>query len=76
MEKGIPDRVEGIPPAAGTSTRGPQVSIGDVVIIHSDDQPRGMWSLGRVEELLVGNDGEARGAVLRVAGKGRRAKHL
>ena len=33
-----------------------------------------MWSLGLVEWLLVGNDGEARGAVLRVAGKVRRAK--
>ena len=38
----------------------PQVSVGDVVIIHSDDQPRGMWKFGRVEELLVGTDGEAR----------------
>ena len=54
----------------------PRVSVGDVVIIHSDDQPRGLWKLGRVEELLVGTDGEARGAVLRVAGQGRRAKLL
>ena len=55
---------------------GPRVSVGDVVIIHDDNQPRGMWNLGRVEELLVGNDGEVRGAVLRMAGQGRKAKHL
>ena len=54
---------------------GPSVLIGDV-IIHSDHQPRGMWNLGRVEELLVGKDGEARAAVLRMASQGRRAKHL
>ena len=47
-----------------TNSKGPQVSVGDVMIIHSDDQPRGMWNLGRVEKLLVGNDGEARGAIL------------
>ena len=45
----------------------PRVSMGDVTI-HSDDQPRGMWKLGRVKELLIGADGEARGVVLRVAG--------
>ena len=33
----------------GTNSKAPQVSVGDVVIIHSDDQPRGMWSLGLVE---------------------------
>jgi hypothetical protein len=60
----------------GKNSKAPQVSVGDVVIIHSDDQPRGMWNLGRVEELMIGNDGEARGAVLRVAGRGRRAKRL
>ncbi len=54
----------------------PRVAVGDVVIIHSDDQPRGMWKLGKVEELLTGPDGEHRAAVLRVAGQGRAAKRL
>ena len=53
-----------------------QVSVGDIVIVHSTDQPRGFWKLGRVKELLVGHDGEVQGAVLRVAGKGRQATVL
>jgi len=60
--RGIPDAV--------------RVSVGDVVVIHSDDQPRGFWKLGRVEETLNGPDGEPRGAILRVAGKGRSATRL
>ena len=52
------------------SSSGPRVSVGDVVIIHDDNQPKGMWNLSRVEELLVGNDGEVRGAVLRIARQG------
>ena len=60
----------------GKGSSASRVSVGDVVVIHSDNQPRGMWDLGLVEELLIGSNGEARGAVLRVAGPGRRAKHL
>lgn len=48
----------------------PKISVGDVVIIHND-QPRAMWKLGIVEELLVGADGESRAAVLRVSGQKR-----
>ena len=53
-----------------------RVSVGDVVVIHSDDQPRGFWKLGRVEETVSGPDGEPRGAVLQVASKGRSATCL
>ena len=48
----------------------PRIAIGDVVVIHSEDQPRAMWKLGVVVELLVGTNGENRAAVLRVAGQG------
>ena len=54
----------------------PNISVGDVVIIHDDDQARCMWKLGRVEKLLVGADDEIRAAVLKVAGHGRAANHL
>ena len=53
-----------------------QVSVGDVVIVHSADQPRGFWKLGLVNEVLVGRDGKIRGAVVKVAGKGRQGKFL
>ncbi len=53
----------------------PRISVGDVVIIHND-QPRAMWKLGLVEELLVGADGEKIAAVLRVSGQERELKRL
>ena len=53
----------------------PRIAVGDVVIIH-DEQPRAMWKLGNVEELLIGADGENRAAVLRVSGQGGVSKHL
>ena len=53
-----------------------RVSVNDVVVIHSDNQPRGFWKLGRVIETLSGPDGEPRGALLQVVGKGRSATRL
>ena len=46
------------------------VNIDNIVVIHNDDQPRALWKLGRVKELVIGQDGVARGAVLQVASKG------
>ena len=43
------------------------VSKGDVVIVHDDTLPRGLWKLGRIQELLTGRDGQTRAAVVRVA---------
>ena len=54
----------------------PTIAVGDVVVVHSEDQPRALWKLGVVAELLVGTDGENRAAVVRVAGQGRAIKHL
>ena len=58
------------------NSHAPRIAVGDIVVIHSDDQPRAMWKLGKVEELLTGADGEHRAAVLRVAGQGRSFKRL
>ena len=52
------------------------VSVGDLVVIHDDNQPRGFWKLGKVEQVMTGRDGLARGAVVRVANKGRQATRL
>lgn len=46
---------------------GRKISVGDVVVIHDDNQPRGLWRLGLVLELIVGRDGYVRGAKVRVS---------
>ena len=47
----------------------PNLSVGDVVIVHSERLPRGLWKLGRIQELLQGRDGHCRGAVVRTMTK-------
>ena len=44
---------------------------GDVVTVYGEGVKRGNWKLAKVEELIIGNDKEVRGAKVRVAGKGR-----
>ena len=46
------------------------VSIGDVVIVHDEDQPRGKWCTGKVEALVTGSDGHVRGAIVPVKHEG------
>ena len=46
---------------------------GDIVVVHDDNLPRTLWHIGRVQNLLKGNDGYARGAVVRVGDKGKRS---
>ena len=47
----------------------PSVSKGDVVIIHDDALPRGLWKLGRTQELFSSHDGPPRAALVRVAAR-------
>ena len=49
----------------------PSVAKGDVVIVHDDALPRGLWKLGRVQEVLTGRDGLPRAALVRVASRDR-----
>ena len=44
------------------------ISVGDMVVIHSDQEKRGFWNLGLIQEVIPGRDGEIRGAVVRVSG--------
>ena len=46
------------------------MNIGDVVIVHDENLPRGLWRLGKVEELMVGTDGNVRSVALRISKKG------
>ena len=43
-----------------------QVSVSDVVVVHGDGQPRSCWRLGRVEQVIAGEDGESRLATVSV----------
>ena len=45
------------------------ISIGDIVIVHDQDHPRGFWKVAKVERMLLGKDGHVRGAVLTVASR-------
>ena len=44
------------------------VAVGDVVLLASEDAPRGYWPFGIVEEATQGEDGVVRSALVRTAG--------
>ncbi len=35
----------------------PNIKKGDIVIVHDESLPRGLWKLGRIQEVLAGRDG-------------------
>ena len=49
----------------------PDISIGDVVQVKEDNVKRGQWKMGVVVELIKDKTGIARGAKVRVNGKGK-----
>ena len=51
------------------NTKPNSLSVGDVVIIKSDERNRNQWPMGVVEDLFTGRDGVVRAAKLR-AGRG------
>ena len=51
------------------------VCVGDVVLVH-DTKPRGFWKLARVTQLVSGQDGRVRGAILKVASPGKKPHTL
>ena len=42
------------------------IDVGDIVVVHDQDHPRGFWKLAKVEKLLIGKDNHVRGARLRL----------
>lgn len=46
------------------------------MVVHSEKLPRSFWKLGKVEKVIPGRDGLIRGALVRVASRGRQAIHL
>ena len=52
--------------------------VGDVVLIKEDEPaPRTQWRIGKVIQLVMGRDGQVRGAKLKVLAKsGKQSKQL
>ena len=53
-----------------------KVNVRDIVVVHSEKLPRSLWKLGKIERVIPGRDGLIRGALIRVAKRGREATHL
>ena len=54
-----------------TSNKGSIIKEGDLVILKEDKVPRNSWKLGRVKDLHVGKDGQARGATVTLPREGK-----
>ena len=54
----------------------PQISVGDVVVVHEEDLPRGFWKLGHIQDLIIGKDGKPRGAAVGIASQNRQFTSL
>ncbi len=52
------------------------VSVGDIVLVHEEKRPRGLWRLAKIETIVRGSDGQARSALVRVHSSGTRSKLL
>ena len=45
------------------------LEVGDLVLVHDQDNPRRFWKVTSVQSLITGRDGIFRGATLRVGCK-------
>jgi len=59
----------------GKTSQENSVCVGGVVLVH-DTKPRGFWKLARVTQLVSGQDGRVRGAILKVASPGKKPHTL
>ena len=51
------------------------ICVGDVVQVHEDKTPRNRWNIAVIDELLIGNDGLTRAAIIRTS-KGRTSRPI
>ena len=47
------------------------VAVGDIVMVKSDNLPRGRWMVGKIEKLIESKDKHVRGAAVKVCTKER-----
>ena len=59
-----------------TSNKGTIIKEGDLVILKEDKVPRNSWKLGRVKDLHVGKNGQARGATVTLSREGKESYQL
>ena len=45
----------------------PRINIGDIMIVHENFQPRTLWKMGIIEDVIKGSDRHTRGAVVRIS---------
>ena len=57
-------------------TKGPEVAVGDVVILKNDTTKRLFWKLAIVKELLTGIDGNVRAAIVMTTDPNYKSKQL
>ena len=43
---------------------------GEIVTVYDEDHPRGLWRLGKIEEVIPSADGNIRGVLVKVVSKG------
>ena len=54
----------------GIPSQGSSVATGDVIVIHDEHQPRGLWKLGVVTKLMTGKDDKVRAVCVKTRGIG------
>ena len=58
------------------ATKGPEIAVGDVVILKNDSTKRLFWRLAVIQELLTGSDGRVRAAVIKIIDDQNRSRSL
>ena len=53
------------------NVRNTHIAAGEVVIVHDDSLPRGLWKLGQIQKVIPGADGLPCSALVRVASRDR-----
>ena len=52
---------------ANQHRKGTNISVGDVVVVHEEGVQRGLWKLALVEEVITGNNGKVRAALIKTS---------